>query len=448
MGIPFLGEMLTFLWYFKVVRRPDDFINSMRRKYGDGAGLYRSHLFGTPSIIVYSPSANKHVLQTQSDFPAYWPTIELMGSTSLTAIQGASHARVINFVVRAINQPDALRRIALMVQPSIAAALELWAQKGRITVFKEAKKEQWLLYKFRARTIYLTFENIGKYFANIEPGPTLDALDELFKGLTDGFRANPVDIPGTAYHHALQCRKKAMAIFREEMEKRKKCDSPNAKNDLMEGLMQMKDEEGKQLSDVEVLDNIVSLVVGGFSSTALSIMWAFYYLAKYPDVLKKLREEQLLVSKKLNGNFITYDDVSTCKYMTKVVEEIIRLANVSAFVFRKASKDTEYKGYRIPKGWTVISWLRYLHTNPENFKDPMCFNPDRWNERPKPGTNLVFGTGPRICAGNMLARVQVGIILHHLVVGYRWELVNPKARMSYLPHPKPEDGVEIDISKI
>ncbi|KAI3463999.1 hypothetical protein Pfo_020662, partial [Paulownia fortunei] len=434
MGIPFLGEMLTFLWYFNIVRRPDDFINSKRSRYGDGVGLYRTHLCGSPAIIAYTSSANKFVLQTESNFPVHWPSMDMVGSTSLQAVQGASHTRVRNLVIRAMNQPDPLRRIALMVQPRIAAALELWAQKGRVTVYKEAKK--------------LTFENIGKFFASFEPGPTLDTLDELFKGLTAGFRAYPINVPGTTFHHALQCRKKAMAIFREEMEKRKKCDSSNAKNDLMEGLMQMKDEEGKQLRDVEVLDNIVSLVIAGYVSTSLAIMWAFYYLAKYPDVLKKLREEQLLVSKKLNGNFIAYDDISTCNYMNKVVEEIIRLANISAFLFRTASEDAEYKGYRIPKGWKVICWLRYLHTNPENFEDPMCFNPDRWNERPKPGTHLVFGAGSRVCAGNMLARLQVAVLLHHLVVGYRWELVNPKARMSYLPHPKPADGVEIDISKI
>lgn len=80
-----------------------------------------------------------------------------------------------------------------------------------------------------------------------------------------------------------------MAIFREELEKRKKCEASKPKNDLMEGLMQMKDEDGEQLTETEVLDNIVSLVLAGYTSTSLAIMWAFYYLAMYPDVLKKLR---------------------------------------------------------------------------------------------------------------------------------------------------------------
>ncbi|KAL0355900.1 UNVERIFIED_CONTAM: Ent-kaurenoic acid oxidase 1 [Sesamum radiatum] len=354
--------MLTFLWYFKILGRPDDYINSKRCKYGDGVGLYRTHLFGSPAIIACTPSANTFVLQTESSFFLEWPSVELVGTTSLVAVQGSSHTRVRSFVVRAINQPDVLHKIALMVQPRITVALESWAQKGRIRAYKEAKK--------------VTFANIGKYFASLEPGLVLDTLDELLECLTAGFRAYPLNFPGTAFHRALQCRKKAIAIFRDEMEKRKRCDTSKGKNDLMEGLMQMKDDDGEQLTETEVLDNIVSLVLGGYTSTSVAIMWAFYYLAMHPSVVEKLRvklaktlseydvlwsihyvligcdiiklqEEHMPITKKLNGEFITYDEVSSCKYTGKVVEEIIRLANIAAFIFRTAKTDVEYKGRNI-----------------------------------------------------------------------------------------------------
>ncbi|KAJ0105644.1 hypothetical protein Patl1_17869 [Pistacia atlantica] len=78
------------------------------------------------------------------------------------------------------------------------------------------------------------------------------------------------------------------------------------------------------------------------------------------------------------------------------------------------NKEVEFEGYKIPKNWKVILWVRYLHTNPENFEDPMCFNPDRWNEPARSGTYQVFCVGPRICAGNMLARLQSALFLHRL----------------------------------
>ncbi|XP_059645045.1 ent-kaurenoic acid oxidase-like [Cornus florida] len=435
MGLPFFGEMLTFLWYFKLRRRPDEYINSKRSNYGDGVGLYRTHLFGSPGIITCSPSFIKLVLQSPVDFIVEWPTVDILGTNSLTALKGSTHTRVRGFVTRAINHPDPLRWIAQMMQPGVVAALQSWAQKGRIIAIDETKK--------------VIFENIGKLFASLEPGPVLTHLDELFEDMVKGLRAYPINFPGTTFHHALQCRKKAIAIFRNEMEKKKKNrDSANTTNDLMDGLMQIKDEEGRQLSDMEVLDNIVSLVVAGYESTSHSIIWAIHYLAKYPEVLQKLREENIQLSKNKNGEFITSDDIAKMKYTNKVVEETIRLANISPIMFRKANKDVEYKGYKIPKGWKVYLWVRYLHTNPENFEDPMCFNPDRWNEPPKPGTYQVFGGGVRICAGNMFARLQIAVFLHHLAIGYKWELVNPKAETSYLPHPKPVDGVEIVFGKI
>lgn len=75
-----------------------------------------------------------------------------------------------------------------------------------------------------------------------------------------------------------------------ELEKKKKNGNGDEKtNDLMDGLMQIEDDEGKKLSDQEVLDNIISLVVAGYESTSLASMWALYYLSKYPNVLQKLR---------------------------------------------------------------------------------------------------------------------------------------------------------------
>ncbi|KAL3528316.1 hypothetical protein ACH5RR_007638 [Cinchona calisaya] len=433
MGIPFYGEMLHFLWYFKFVNRPDDYINHKRNKYGGGEGLYKTHLFGSPSIIACSPSANKFILQSEDKFSTGWPAAEIIGRNSILSLQGSSHARIRSLTVKTINQPDTLRRIAIMVQPRIIAALQQWSKQGRVVAFHEAKK--------------VTFENIGKYFCGFEPGPHLDTLDELFAGMIKGVRSQPLNIPGTSYHYALQCRKKVMAIFTKEINKRRvEGDAARAEYDLLDQLLHLKDEEGMELQDGEVLDNIVGLIIAGYESTSLSIMWALYYLAKFPNVLEKLREEHMIVTR--NGDFITRDDILKLQYTNKVVEETIRLANVSAFVFRKAKRDVEFKGYKIPKGWKVICWLRYLHTDPKNFEDPLCFNPDRWNGPPKPGTFLAFGGGPRICPGNMLARLQVAIFIHHLVIGYRWELVNNNAGMTYLPHPRPVDGVEINISRM
>ncbi|XP_004301171.1 PREDICTED: ent-kaurenoic acid oxidase 2-like [Fragaria vesca subsp. vesca] len=403
-------------------------------RYGDGVGMYRTHLFGSPTIITCFPDVNKYVFQSEETFFLDWPRVELMGQNSIVAVHGPAHVRLRRYVIGVINRPDSLRHIAQVVQPRMIAALKSWAQKGRIKAYDEAKK--------------VTFENIGKLFASLEPGPLLDTIDDLFTGLIKGIRAQPFNIPGSACHHARQCRKKLDAIFWMELEKKKKNQKEVSTNDLMDGLMQIKDDEGNKLGDQEVIDNIVSLVVAGYASTSLASMWAIYYLAKFPNVLQKLREENMAIRKTKEGDFITSEDVSKMKYTNKVVEETIRMANIAAFIFRTATKDAEYKGYIIPKGWQVIVWVRYLHTNSEYFDDPMCFNPNRWNDPARPGTYQVFGGGSRICAGNMLVRIQLAVFLHHLSTAYEWKLLNPNAEMVYLPHPTPIDRVDVSFKRI
>ena len=90
-------------------------------------------------------------------------------------------------------------------------------------------------------------------------------------------------------HVRMQCRRKLDAVFREELQRRRKETTLDVDGDLMSGLMQMEDEQGKKLCDDEVVDNIVSLVVAGYESTSNAIMWAAYHLAKSPHALRKLR---------------------------------------------------------------------------------------------------------------------------------------------------------------
>ncbi|KAK3030719.1 hypothetical protein RJ639_037216 [Escallonia herrerae] len=203
-------------------------------KYGETSGLYRSHLFGSPVIIACSPSFNKFVLQSDVNFIREWPTANIFGINSLICAQGKAHTRIKSFLIRSINRPDALCQMVVTLQPRVISTHQSWSQKGRITAWKEATK--------------VTYANIAKYFFGFEPGPVLDTLDELFKGVMHRFRAYPLDFPGTAYHHAIQCHTKIWEIFIVELEKRK--NNPNdakARNDFMDGLMELKDDEGKQL---------------------------------------------------------------------------------------------------------------------------------------------------------------------------------------------------------
>jgi ent-kaurenoic acid hydroxylase len=148
----------------------------------------------------------------------------------------------------------------------------------------------------------VTFANICMMFISMEPSPLTEKIDEWFGNLVAGLRSFPLDFPGTAFYHARKCRRKLNAVFREELHaRRKKTMVTKAEDDdVMGGFIRMEDEQGKKLSDDEVVDNIVSLVVAGYESTASAITWATYHLAKSPDALAKLR-----VSQQYNSNQIS-----------------------------------------------------------------------------------------------------------------------------------------------
>ncbi|CAM8992528.1 unnamed protein product [Rhodiola kirilowii] len=109
------------------------------------------------------------------------------------------------------------------------AGLESWMVKGRVLVYRAARK--------------VTFENIGKLFVSMDPGPLLDEMKLKIGDVVKGVRANPINFPGTAYRHSIQCKKRLEEIFQAELEKKRNRTVDNEDEyDLMDGLMKIQDE--------------------------------------------------------------------------------------------------------------------------------------------------------------------------------------------------------------
>ncbi|XP_059077046.1 ent-kaurenoic acid oxidase 2 isoform X2 [Cryptomeria japonica] len=324
MGWPLIGELLEFLWYFKFIDKPDEFIWKRNAKYGD-TGIYRTYLFGFPSVITCSPEANRFVMGTGTEdgsFTAGWPAPKLLGEKSVIMVEGLHHKRLRRALMDAINRPRSLQHVFISLQPAFKEAFENWSAKGTINTGDEIRA--------------LGFSNICSLLLSFQRGPLLESMEMMYRGLLAGLRAQPINIPGTAFHYAL-----------------------------------------------------------------------------------------------------------------KVIDEVIRLANVAHFMFRTVAKDTNFNGYKFPKGWKVIVWLRSIHVDPHYFKDPLKFNPDRWEGFvPSPGVYNVFGTGPRVCPGNNLVKMELFMLLHYICLDYKWELVNPNEAIKFLPNPRLADGAKLKFSRI
>ncbi|KAJ6800729.1 ent-kaurenoic acid oxidase 2-like [Iris pallida] len=442
MGLPLLGEMIDFLRCFKYSKTPDLFIAKRKIRYGD-TGVYRTHLFGSPAILTCSPEVNKEILHSsieEGKFSAGWPSSGLLlGSSSVGVVDGLLHKRLRRHLMEAFNSPKALALHLASAQPMFISALEQWVSKGKIVAYNETKA--------------ITFRNICDVLVSFKSKTLLDTMEADYRGLMAGLRAMTINVPGTAFHHAINCRKNLNRIIAEELRERKlMCTTDHEKkhDDFMQILIDSTDADGNKLGEAEVIDNIVALILGGYESTSDVMTWALYYLAKYPHVLDKLKEETRSIRMhKPEDELLMAEDIKSMKYTAKVAEELIRLSNVSPFIFRKVVRDdVVINGYKFPKNWRVLVWIRSIHVDSQYFPDPLAFDPDRWeNFKAKPGIYSVFGSGQRYCVGNNFARTQVMMFLHHLCLNYRWELLNPDAGFAYQPHPKPEDGAEMAFGR-
>ncbi|XP_057440066.1 ent-kaurenoic acid oxidase 1-like [Lotus japonicus] len=437
MGWPFIGNMWSFLRAFKS-KNPDSFMSSIVSRYGR-IGIYKAFMFGNPSVIVTTPEACKRVLTDDTKFEPGWPrsTLELMGKKSFVSIEYEEHKRLRRLTSSSINGMEALSLYLTYIEENVISSLEKWSNMGEIEFLTQMRK--------------LTFKIIMHIFISSESEHVMEALEREYTQLNQGVRAMRINIPGLAYRKAFKARKKLLAIFQsivDERREQRKTFVPKNSKDMMDALIDVEDDKGRKLSDEEIIDIMLMYLNAGHESSGHITMWATYFLQKHPEYLQKAKAEQEEIIKKRppTQKGLTLKEIRQMEFLYKVIDETLRVITFSLVVFREAKSDVNINGYIIPKGWKVLVWFRSVHLDPEIYPDPMQFNPNRWNEH-KAGEFLPFGAGTRLCPGNDLAKMEIAVFLHHFIMNYQLEQVNPECRVRYLPHTRPMDNCLARIRK-
>ncbi|XP_018818700.2 ent-kaurenoic acid oxidase 1-like [Juglans regia] len=439
LGWPFLGNMPSFLRSFKS-NHPESFISSFVSRFGR-TGMYKAFMFGSPSVIVTTPEACRRVLTDDDCFKPGWPqaTVQLIGNKSFVGISYEEHKRLRRLTAASINGYEALSIYAKYIEENVVSSLNKWTTMGEIEFLTQLRK--------------LTFRIIMYIFLSSEGEPVMEALERQYTTLNYGIRAMAINLPGFAYHKALKARKKLVATFQsivdERRNQRKEFVLPK-KKDMMDALLDVADENGRKLSDEEIIDIMLMYLNAGHESSGHTAMWAAIFLEQHPEFLQKAKAEQEeIVRRRPPGQSgLTLKEIREMEYLSKVIDETLRVITFAPTVFREAKTDVNISGYTIPKGWKVLVWFRSVHLDPETYENPMEFNPSRWdNYTPKAGTFLPFGAGSRLCPGNDLAKLEISIFLHHFLLHYQLERVNPGSPVMYLPHTRPIDNCLARLKK-
>lgn len=269
-------------------------------------------------------------------------------------------------------------------------------------------------------------QDINGYIDPTAPSNLLNLPIPLRRWVSPGFRP---------YQRAMN---EVRQIFGELIDRRLR--SGEQRTDLLGLIMAGRDDERSEaMSQQQVHDEMMVLLMAGHETSGITTTWAWYWLARNPDVARTLHAELDAV---LGARPPTPEDVPRLEYTRRTLQEVLRLSPPIYAFDRQAVEDDTICGYRIPKGTSVVIALYVVQRHPQYWVDPLTFDPGRFTEaesqrRPQ-YAYLPFGGGPRRCVGMRLALMSIPLLIATLASRFRLRLkpghpVEELARLNLAP---------------
>jgi cytochrome P450 len=212
--------------------------------------------------------------------------------------------------------------------------------------------------------------------------------------------------------------------------------------DLLSMLLSARDEEtGAGMTDRQLRDEVLTMLLAGHETTSLALSWTYYLLSQHPDVEQGIADEVDMVIGDERPSFAHLDRLTCTR---RAIEESLRLYPPAWGFSRQAVADDEIGGYHVPKGSLVFLIPFVVHRRPKLWPDPDRFDPDRFapeHESARPRFAYIpFGGGPRGCIGNQFAMVEAQLIVAAIAQRYRLELlpdqdIRPEPLITLRPAP-------------
>lgn len=414
MGWPFLGETISYL-----KPHPANTIGKYMEQHISRYGkIFKSHLFGEATVVSADAGLNRLILQNEGKlFECSYPRSigGILGKWSMLVLVGDMHRDMRTISLNFLSNSRLKTHLLRQVETHTLLVFSTWAHSSVVSAQDEAKK--------------FTFNLMAEHIMSLEAGKAeTERLKKEYITFMKGVVSAPLNFPGTAYRRALQSRSTILKFIETKMEERMKESRAN-EQDLLGWVL-----NNSNLSKEQILDLVLSLLFAGHETSSVAIALAIYFLQACPTAVHKLREEHLgiCMAKKEAGETaeLSWDDYRKMEFTQCVISETLRLGNVVRFLHRKALKDVTYKGYDIPCGWKVLPVIAAVHLDPSLFDQPWHFNPWRWQSKGGGGSNnpannmMPFGGGVRLCAGSELAKLEMAVFIHHLVLKFEFALAD------------------------
>jgi len=426
------------------VRDPVGYFEDCRRRFGD---VYTTRLPGMPPFVTFAlPEAAKEIFANPGDTmwagEANEPIEFLVGRHALVRLDGAKHKRERKLMMPAVHGD----RMVSYARQMRAIADETI---GRIRVGDVIDLQE-VMQEITLRVILETVFGLPSGetqkklsdalidFLSSALTPTVTAASFLASG--DKFRDFLADkwAPAVAKLGALgglaaklpwaRVARSARAIdelLYQEIADRRKVAA--GREDVMSLLIQAVDEEGRGLSDDELRDEMMVLLVGGHETTATTLTWSIASALEHPEVLRSVREEY----DRAFSNGFDPAKIRELNYTEAVGKEALRLYPVAAAVVRRLKRPATIAGWSLPAGVLVSPSIYHIQRDPKIWPDPLKFDPVRFIEKkPRPTEWFPFGGGVRTCLGMAFSLYEIRIVLSAVLKRIEMHPLGPIPRLS------------------
>jgi unspecific monooxygenase len=208
-----------------------------------------------------------------------------------------------------------------------------------------------------------------------------------------------------------------------EIRERKEQPDNSSRSDILSLMISARDEQGQPMTDVELRDELMTLLVAGHETTATALSWALYWIHHLPEVREKLLQELDSLGENPDPNTIF-----RLPYLNAVCCETLRLYPVAMLALNRLVKSPlEIGGYQFEPGTLLIPSIYLTHHREDLYPNPKQFKPERFLERQfAPSEYLPFGGGNRRCIGMAFALFEMKLVLATVLSRVQMELADSK----------------------
>jgi cytochrome P450 len=408
--LPAVLQML--LW----IARPIELMLHCRERYGD-VFVLRMGPYGHV-VLVSRPELIREIFTGD---PAQLRAGEvnaivgpLVGEHSVLLLDGPSH----------------LRHRKMMLPPFHGERMRLYASTMQeITERAVAGFPEGEVFPLHPHAQHITLEVILRTVFGVDEADRLRDLSARLRrllaiadsrlSLLSMIPAFRVELPLLPFRRFMRRRRRADELIYREIARRR-AQSGSDRTDVLALLLAARDEDGEPLDDVELRDELMTLLVAGHETTATALCWAFERVLATPQVLDRIHAE---LDEVCAGEPLRPEHIGRLDYLEATITEALRLRPVLPLVGRHLHAPLRLGEWEIPEGWVVAPCIYLAHRHASVYENPEAFLPERFlNKRPDPYAWLPFGGGIRRCLGMAFALYEMKVVMATILSQVELEL--------------------------